>query len=58
MRQRRKMCVHVHVHVVDLLVGVHRRLSVCMSVCGFVTDYCSSLSPNDTLSLYRMGALQ
>ena len=20
---------------------------MCMSVCGFVTDYCSSLSPND-----------
>ena len=30
----------------------------CMSVCGFVTDYCSSLSPNDTLSLYSVGRLQ
>ena len=31
----------------------------CMSVCGFVTDYCSSLSPNDTISLYSgMGPLQ
>ena len=25
MRQRRKMCVHVHAHVVDLLVGAHRK---------------------------------
>ena len=30
----------------------------CMSVCGFVTDYCSSLSPDDTLSLYSGGGLQ
>ena len=52
-----KRHVHVDVQVVDLLVGVCRRPSLCMSVCGFATDYCSSLSSNETLTLYSMGGL-
>ena len=57
MRQEKDVCACTcTVHLVDLLVGIHN--THCMSVCGFVTDYYSSLSPNDTLSLYRVRGLQ